>query len=179
MAADLSHVAQHPKRVLDGRDLGIFVTVRNDLHGHFDDGIAEMLGKDQDQSQDIIPPIPVIGNTYMYLKKSLVIPTLEFMQKVEAYSPFFKHEFWREEAEVRASLLISNASLSKYNISEYPDGTKYYDLEIPTDCIDHIILGPEFDSSSLAEIDRHPEYKFNFREFASQTSLGTGVIRNQ
>lgn len=138
-----------------------------------------VLGKDQDQSQDIIPPIPVIGNTYMYLKKSLVIPTLEFMQKVEAYSPFFKHEFWHEEAEVRASLLISNASLSKYDISEFSDGTKYYDLEIPADCIDHIILGPEFDSTSLAEIDSHTEYKFNFREFTSQASLGTGVIRNQ
>ena len=137
------------------------------------------LGKDDDQSQDIIPPIPVIGDTYMCLKKSLVIPALEFMQKVEAYSPFFKHAFWHEEAEVRASLLISNASLSKYDISEYADGVKYYDLEIPADCIDHIILGPEFDSHSFAEIDTHTEYKLHFRDFQLQTSLGTGVIRNQ
>lgn len=98
-----------------------------------------MLGKDEDQSQDIIPPIHVIGDTYMYLKKSLVIPTLEFMQNVEEYSPFFKHAFWHEEDEVRASLLISNANLSKYDVSEYADGIKYYDLEIPTDCIDGTI----------------------------------------
>ncbi|MBR2403435.1 MAG: DUF2971 domain-containing protein [Lachnospiraceae bacterium] len=138
-----------------------------------------MLGKDEDQSQDIIPPIPVIGDTYMCLKKSLVIPTLEFMQNVEAYSPFFKHAFWHEEAEVRASLLISNASLPKYDVLEYVDGTKYYDLEIPADCIDHIILGPEFDSQSFAEIDTHTEYKLHFRNFELRTSLGTGVIRNQ
>ena len=125
------------------------------------------------------PPIPVIGSTYMTLKKSLVIPALDFMKKVEAYSPFFKHEFWHEEAEVRAALLISNASLSKYAISEYDDGTKYYDMEIPAECIDHIILGPEFDEHSFKEIDRHSEYKFKFRNFELKTSLGTGVIRNQ
>lgn len=138
-----------------------------------------VLGKDEDQSQDIIPPIPVIGDTHMCLKKSLVIPMLEFMQTVEAYSPFFKHAFWHEEAEVRASLLISNASLSKYDILEYADGVKYYDLEIPADCIDHIILGPEFDLQSFAEIDTHPEYKLRFRNFELKKSLGTGVIRNQ
>lgn len=138
-----------------------------------------VLGKEEDQSQNIVPPIPVIGDTYMYLKKSLVVPTLEFMQNVEAYSPFFKHEFWHEEAEVRASLLVSNTSLKKYSISEYSDGTKYYDLEISPDCIDHIILGPEFDEHSFEDIDHHTEYKFKFRNFELRQSLGTGVIRNQ
>jgi len=140
---------------------------------------AIILGKDEDQAQDIIPPIPVIGDTYVCLKKSLVIPAMEFMQKVEAYAPFFKHIFWNEEAEVRAALLISNAHLSTYDISEYADGIKYYDLEIPIDCIDHIILGPEFDSSSFEEIDAHTEYKWHFRDFELRKSLGTGVIRNQ
>jgi len=138
-----------------------------------------VLGKDEDQSQDIIPPIHAIKDTYLCLKKSLVIPTLDFLKKVEAYSPFYKHEFWREETEVRASLLISKASLSKYSISEYADGTKYCDLEFPADCIDHIILGPEFGPHSFEEIDRHPEYKFKFRDFDLRPSLGTGVIRNQ
>lgn len=137
------------------------------------------LGKDEDQSQNIIPPIHAIGDTYMFFKKSLVVPTLQFLQNVEAYSPFFKHKFWCEEAEVRASLMISNASLSKYNLSEYADGTKYCDLEFPSDCIDHIILGPEFDSCSFAEIDHHPEYKFKLRDFDLRKSIGTGVIRNQ
>lgn len=138
-----------------------------------------VLGKEEDQSQNIVPPIHVIGDTYMHLKKSLVVPTLEFMQNVEAYSPFFKHEFWHEEAEVRASLLVSNASMKKYSISEYSDGTKYYDLEISPDCIHHIILGPEFDEHSFEDIDHHTEYKFNFRNFELHQSLGTGVIRNQ
>ena len=102
--------------------------------------------------------MPVIGTLTMDLKKCLVIPVMDFMKKVEAYSPFFKHEFWREEAEVRAALLISNASLSRFDISEYDGGVKYYDVEISADCIDHIILGPEFDESSFAEIDSHPEY---------------------
>ena len=53
------------------------------------------------------------------------------------------------------------------------------DIEIPTDCIDHIILGPEFDEQSFEEIDRHPEYKFRFRDYELRKSLGTGVIRNQ
>ena len=137
------------------------------------------LSKDDDQSQDIIPTMHVIGSITMDFKKSLVIPVLEFMKKVEAYSPFFKHQFWHEEAEVRAALLISNASLAKFDISEYDDGTKYYDIEIPADCIDHIILGPEFDEQSFKEIDRHPEYKFRFRDYELRKSLGTGVIRNQ
>lgn len=104
---------------------------------------------------------------------------MEFLQNVEAYSPFFKHEFWHEEVEVRASLLISNTSLSKYDISEYADGTKYCDLEFPTECIDHIILGPEFDSNAFEEIDRHTEYKFKLKDFDLRKSIGTGVIRNQ
>ena len=137
------------------------------------------LSKDDDQSQDIIPTMPVIGNIIMDLKKSLVIPVMEFMKKVEAYSPFFKHEFWHEEAEVRAALLISNASLPKFSISEYDYCTRYYNMEIPADCIDHIILGPEFDEISFAEIDSHPEYKFRFRDYELRKSLGTGVIRNQ
>ena len=137
------------------------------------------LSKDDDQSQDIIPTMPVIGNIAIDLKKSLVIPVMEFMKKVEAHSPFFKHEFWHEEAEVRAALLISNASLPKFSISENSDGTNYYDLEIPADCIDHIILGPEFDEQTFDEIDRHPEYKFRFRDYELRKSLGTGVIRNQ
>ena len=45
--------------------------------------------------------------------------------------------------------------------------------------IDHIILGPEFDSYSFAVIDTQTEYKLHFRDFELRTSLGTGVIRNQ
>ena len=137
------------------------------------------LNKDVDQSQDIIPTIPIIGKNALDFKKPLVIPVVEFIQKVDECSPFFKHEFWKEEAEVRAALLISNASLPKFNISEFDDGTMYYDMEIPANCIDHIILGPEFDEVSFEEIDCHPEYKFRFRDYELRKSMGTGVIRNQ
>lgn len=74
------------------------------------------LSKDPGQSQDIIPPIPITRNKAAVVKKSLVVPTMEFLQKVEAYSPFFKHQFWHEEKEVRASMMITNSHLSKYNI---------------------------------------------------------------
>ena len=137
------------------------------------------LSEDDNQSQDIIPSIPVFGSISMNLKKSLVIPVLEFMKKVEIYSPFFKNAFWHEEAEVRAVLKVSNASLTKFDISEYDDGTKYCDIEIPADCIDHIILGPEFDARLFDEIDCHTEYKFKIRDFDLRESLGTGVIRSQ
>lgn len=137
------------------------------------------LSKDPDQSQSIIPPIPITRNKVAMVKKSLVIPTLDFLQKVEAYSPFFKHEFWHEEVEVRAALLVTNRNLSKYNISKYDDGIRYFDLEITPDCIDHVITGPEFDDQSLLEINQHTEYKLRFADFEIRESLGTGVIRNQ
>lgn len=137
------------------------------------------LSKDPDQSQSIIPPLQITRTTVMDFKKSLVVPTLEFMKRVEAYSPFYKHEFWHEENEVRASLLISKGSLKKYNnISQYADGSKYCDIQITPDCIDHIILGPEFTEDSLAKIELCDDYKLRFSNFRLIKSIGTGVIRN-
>ena len=151
------------------------------LNNWLKEAVAEMweLSKDPDQSQNIIPTIPVTSKTGLDLKKSLVIPMLNFMQKVEAYSPFYKHEFWHEEKEVRASLLITNGRLSNYkDISQYDDGSKYCDISITPDCIDHFILGPEFDDANLSEIKQHTEYKLNICDFELKRSLGTGVIRN-
>ncbi len=151
------------------------------LNDWLKEAVSEMreISKDPDQSQNIIPTIPVTSKTGLVLKKSLVIPMLSFMQKVEAYSPFYKHEFWNEEKEVRASLLITNGHLSNYkNISQYDDGSKYCDISITPDCIDHFILGPEFDDMALSEIKKHTEYKINMCDFKQKHSLGTGVIRN-
>lgn len=137
------------------------------------------LSKDEDQSQNIIAPIAITRSKEISLKKSLVYPVIDFLKKVDAYSPFLKHEFWKEEAEVRALLQVNNGNLSKYNISEYDDGIRYYDMEITEDCIDHIILGPEFDSNSFEEIEQHTDYKFKFKDFKLKESLGKGIIRNQ
>lgn len=151
------------------------------LNNWLKEAVSEMwaLSKDPDQSQNIIPTIPVTSKTGLDLKKSLVIPMLHFMQKVEAYSPFYKHEFWNEEKEIRASLLITNGRLANYkDISQYDDGSKYCDISITPDCIDHFILGPEFDDQNLSEIKQHTEYKLNICDFELKNSLGTGVIRN-
>lgn len=138
------------------------------LNNWLKEAVSEMwaLSKDPDQSQNIIPTIPVTSKTGLDLRKSLVIPMLHFMQKVEAYSPFYKHEFWNEEKEVRASLLITNGRLPNYkDISQCDDGSKYCDISITPDCIDHFILGPEFDDQNLSEIKQHTEYKLNICDF--------------
>jgi hypothetical protein len=136
------------------------------------------LSKDPDQSQSIIPSLQITKQTVLDFKKSLVIPSLEFLQNVEAYSPFFKHKFWHEENEVRAALLITNGHIAKYNIKQAVDGAMYHDVSIPTECIDHIILGPEFDDMCFSEIKKHTDYQLNFFNYELKPSLGTGVIRN-
>lgn len=137
------------------------------------------LSKDPDQSQSIIPSLQITRTTAIDFKKSLVIPAMEFMRKVEAYSPFYKHEFWHEEMEVRASLLIANGHLARYkNILQLDDESKYCDIQITPDCIDHIILGPEFGDDSFREIKQHKNFQLDFSDFELKKSAGTGVIRN-
>ena len=137
------------------------------------------MSKEKDQQQTLIPPIPITSTTTLELKKSLVIPSLEFMKNIEAYSPFFKHEFWKEEKEVRATILISNSRVGKYkNIITDTDGSRYCDISITPDCIDHIILGPEFSIDNKDELEQHSEYKLHFSAFTTKKSIGTGVIRN-
>lgn len=137
------------------------------------------LSKEPDQSQNIIPPILATRKTELHIKKCLVFPTLDFIQKVEEYSPFFKHQFWHEEKEVRASLFIKKGNIKKYKtISQYDDSSYYCDISITPDCIDHFILGPEFNEKNLSEIKQHKEYKLNICDFELKYSVGTGVIRN-
>lgn len=137
------------------------------------------LAKDNDQTQNIIPPIPLIGNTYITLRKSLVIPAMEFMKKVTAFSPFFKDQFWHEEAEVRAVLFMEASQMQKYNTLKGNDGAYYFDVEFPPECIDHIILGPEFDNNAVSRLNQNPTHKYQLQDFELKASLGTGVIRNQ
>lgn len=140
---------------------------------------AELLNKDPDQAQNLVPIIPITSQKGLSLKKSLVIPMAEFITRIDENSPFFKHEFWREEQEVRASLSTKKGRISKYSaIQRFEDGTYYSDINLDTTCIDHFILGPEFDNDSLNEIEKQKEFKIKMLDFELKKSLGTGVIRN-
>lgn len=143
---------------------------------------VRILSKEQDQSQDIIKPLVITGLTgkplkEIKLKKCLVYPMRELNGKVDAFSPFFKHEFWRDENEVRASMCFHKENVSSKIMS---DGEyMYYDVPITADCIDHIILGPEFSGEDISEIRSHNEYKLNFEKIAKKASIGTGIIRSK
>ena len=54
---------------------------------------------------------------------------------------------------------------------------KYCDISITSDCIDHIILGPEFDDDSFKDISKIPNPKLSLPEIKTIPSIGTGVIR--
>lgn len=143
---------------------------------------VHVLGQDPDQSQDIIKQMVVTGFTgrplmSMDLKKCLVIPMVELIGKIDAFSPFFKHEFWRDEEEIRASLCFHKNRVS--DKIRTTDGCMYFDMPITPDCIDHIILGPEFNADDEKEIVSHAEYKLKFDVFKKKSSIGTGVIRSK
>lgn len=143
---------------------------------------VHVLRQEPDQSQDIIKQMVITGVSgrpliSMDLKKCLVIPMVELIGKIDAFSPFFKHEFWSDEAEVRASLCFhkNKASAQVNNADDY----MYFDMPITMECIDHIILGPEFSEEDKKEIMSHAEYKLNFETLLKRTSVGTGVIRGK
>ena len=82
------------------------------------------LSKEHDQSQDLVAPI-VIPRIFtdepwmeIKLRKSLVLPTIDLISKVDAFSPFFKHEFWSDENEIRASLCFHKGKIPKLVRSE-------------------------------------------------------------
>ncbi len=143
---------------------------------------VRILSKEQDQSQEIVKPLVITGLTgkplkEIRLKKCLVYPMRELNGKIDAFSPFFKHEFWYDENEVRASICFHKNNISSKIMS---DGEyMYYDVPIPADCIDHIILGPEFSDEDIAEIRSHNEYKLDFEKIAKNASIGTGIIRSK
>lgn len=144
---------------------------------------VERLSKDSDQSQKIIEPIviPKIFSNEPWmeikLKKSLVLPTIELISKIDAFSPFFKHEFWSDENEIRASLCFHKKEVSK-QIKKTVDGM-YFDMPISMDCIEYVILGPEFGTSELDEIISHTEYRIEFNTLDTRRSIGTGIIRSK
>lgn len=102
---------------------------------------------------------------------------VELNGKIDVLSTFFKHEFWSDEAEVRASLCFHK---NKVPVQvKTTDGYMYFDMPITAECIDHIILGPEFGEDDKKEIASHAEYKLNFEALIKRPSIGTGVIRSK
>jgi len=141
---------------------------------------VELLAKDDNQEQDIIPPIivPLLVRRAIEfkLKKCIVIPTLEILDVFDTWAPFFKHEFWSEEDEKRA--VLSTSLCNKEKISKYEDGSCYYDLNISSECIKCIILGPEMSDKDREEL-RNISGKIQFESLDCIDSIGKGIITNK
>lgn len=158
---------------------------KRQLNNWFSEACVQVkeLSKEHDQSQDLIAPI-VIPRIFtdepwmeVKLRKSLVLPTIDLISKVDAFSPFFKHEFWSDENEIRASLCFHKGKIPKL-VEKAPDGM-YFDMPITLNCIEFVILGPEFTSTELNEITTHTDYKLDFEAIDKKPSIGTGIIRSK
>ena len=137
------------------------------------------ISQEEDQTQNLIPPIPIpLTNKVMDLKKCIVVPTLRLVDRIDAAAPFFKHSFWREEYETRALLSIKKGTSFAKSLDRYSDGSAYFDLQITKNCINKVILGPEF-SKEDAEILNSLDAKITFNDLMIVPSEGTGVITNR
>ena len=102
----------------------------------------------------------------------------ELKSQFDKIAPFYKHEFWYEEEEVRALLSVIRESMDTEVVRQDNSGALYYDLPIDSSCIRKMILGPEFSSedySRLFSIDG----SIRIAEIRTQPSKGTGVITNR
>ena len=137
------------------------------------------LSNDADQKQSIVKPIIVKElNLKVDLKKCFVFPALKLLNKIDSTAPFFKHEFWHEEKEIRALLSTNKDSDFGKTINKCQDGSAYFDLTIDKECISKVILGPEFGDDEMKEIESI-ECKIPFKELSTEPSLGTDVITNR
>lgn len=137
------------------------------------------LSNDADQKQSIVEPIifPEFNLT-VDLKKCFVFPVLNLLKKIDSTAPYFKHEFWHEEKEIRALLSTNKNSDFGKTINKCQDGSAYFDLTIDKECISKVILGPEFGDDEMKEIESI-ECKIPFKELSTESSLGTDVITNR
>ena len=137
------------------------------------------LSNDVDQKQSIVKPIIVQElNLKADLKKCFVFPALKLLNKIDSTAPFFKHEFWHEEKEIRALLSTNKNSDFGKTINKCQDGSAYFDMTIDKECINKVILGPEFGDDEMKEIESI-ECKIPFKELSTEPSLGTDVITNR
>ena len=65
------------------------------------------------------------------------------------------------------------------DLIEQCDGDLYFDMPITEDCIEYIILGPEFSNLESEEILSHSNYKLDFNTFEKRNSIGAGIIRSK
>lgn len=143
---------------------------------------VSILMRDEDQSQDIIPPIymQLITKTKEFkLKKCIVYPMLEIMNVFDKYSPFYKHQFWHEENETRMLLSI-NRNNDNYKIIPKDDSNDafYWDVKITDKCIRNVILGPELNEENIMEL-KSINGAINYQSLEKLSSQGTGVITNR
>ena len=140
---------------------------------------VETLSKDKDQTQNIIPPIPIpFTKKELVLKKSIVYPMLHLIENFDTVAPYFKHSFWREECETRALLSIKKGNAKVAEILTYDDGSRYFDLPISSDCISKVILGPELSEMELKEL-KSIDGKIVFSDLVTVPSEGTDIITNR
>lgn len=138
------------------------------------------LKSDTDQKQDIVPPIyfKLAGNIKeMELKKCIVLPALKLTNYIENAAPLFKHDFWREEEEVRAVVAIKNARLADSPMECWKEEFHYFDMPINQGCISKLILGPEMTDEEVRDL-RELKGKLSVSSFEIEKSSGTGIIRS-
>lgn len=142
------------------------------------DKCVEELAKDSNQDQDIIPKQRFIypsgkRGIEIKLRKCIVVPMMKFLNDLQIMSPLFKHEFWNEEMETRALFCKQENGLGKLS-----DGAHFYDVHIPADVFDKVILGPEFSDGDM-RILQSQDNVIDISKLQFEHSRGTGVITSQ
>ncbi len=138
------------------------------------------LKDDKDQHQDIVPAIylSLASRTIeIKLKKSIAYPAIRLTDNIENAAPLFKHEFWKEEEEVRAIVSVKNARISNTPMQYDENHDVYFDLKIDEKCISKIILGPEMTAREINKLEKI-NGKINFGMLTKEESKGTGIIRS-
>ena len=142
------------------------------------DASVEERSKDEDQTQTIVPTSRFIypsgrRGIEIKLKNCIVVPMMKFLFDLQMMSPLFKHEFWREEAETRVLFCKQKESLKQYS-----DGAHYFDAHIANNCIEEVILGPEFSDEDM-QILKAQKNVIDINSIRFVNSLGTGVITSK
>ncbi|NLK96696.1 MAG: DUF2971 domain-containing protein [Epulopiscium sp.] len=140
----------------------------------------DKLKYDEDQTQEIVPTIQTacsiqmgdyVGRPHcieMNLKKSFVNSMFSYIESVEKIAPFLKHQFWEEENEYRAALNLHSSKMPNKD---------FIDINITSDLIDFIILGPTFSDKEAEDIQKIKDAKLNFNQLSKKQSIGTGIIQ--
>ena len=184
---NIDNLANAMQKECDENDLFIIKSIFYDKNSRkefidekleeFDKSVEE-LAKDPNQDQDIIPKQRFIypsgkRGIEITLRKCIVVPMLKFLNDLQIMSPLFKHEFWNEEMETRALFCKQENGLEKLS-----DGAHFYDVHIPDDVLDKVILGPEFSDDDM-RILQLQDNVIDISKIQFEHSKGTGVITSQ